>query len=174
LAVGVALLIPAIGAVWRGASFRSDSLNRWQARIDVAISGLNENAVTELRRINGLTARFLVGLEGGNFDPLQVVADPSQLSVPVRTFLNLLHVCGLLRRRFTRFLRLGGLLVGGGLAYILGDAGVDAHFAKLYDVGNLYLASWALGGAGVLSLLVALVGYIYYNRRLSSAQLMSQ
>lgn len=171
LGVCAVFLLPAFPALWKAAQLRGDTIARWRDRVGVAYSGLTERAVEALRDLQAQADQLLGDM--GTFDPLLAVADPEPLAALATQFNKLLRARGLLRRRYSRQLRLvslGSYLVA---AYVAGVLAVGAYYA---DGGHEYWTMWAgigLAGAALVAGGSLLGFYTYIEYRLTGAEIMA-
>jgi len=168
LALGAALLIPGIVALWRAASLRGDLSQRWIDRVDLVLTGLSEKAADELLQIQ-LMASDVVGSPGAR-DPLQIVGDPSALRSRLKRFVAMLRARDRVKPRLALLLRIGPAFL---LIVPFYLAGILLAFSYL---GELHSVRWAAVAAkyvilAALALMILLfIAYAYLQHQLSKAE----
>jgi len=171
LSLCAVFLLPALPALWKAAQLRGDTVKRWRDDVGVAYSGLTERAVETLRDLQAQADQLLGDMD--TFDPLLAVADPEPLAALATQFNKLLRARGLLRRRYSRQLRLVSLCTYLVAAYVVGLAAVAVYYA---DGGHGYWTMWVGIGLACAALLAGglLLGfYTYIENKLTGAEIMA-
>ena len=172
--VGLALMLPGLGALWKAGPLRGEFHNEWAERIDLTEAGLSEVASNVLRRLRDVTDERLGTGEAGNFSPDNVIGDPGPLVAITTEFNELITARSRLKRRFNLLLRAYGLCPLVPLPYLIG-----VILAFLY-LGNLTSKEWlaplgfSLIGLSVLAGLVILSLHLYCHRRLTTAEILAR
>jgi hypothetical protein len=166
-ALGALLLLAAVGVIWRCAELNSVQKAKWRPLIAAEKDALKERAVRSIRDISARSAEYLVGLNAADFDPMQVIQDPSKLRGSVNEYELVLKTSEHLDNRFSRILWVAPVSISGAVTFILGLFAVITHYAKLETASWLFALGWIVGGAGVVAMAVALVGWVYYNSSLN-------
>jgi hypothetical protein len=174
LGISVTLLLAGVGALWKAATFRGDMYEKWKARVDVSIAGLSERAVTQLLSLQQKIAELLGGSGESDFDPLTVVVDPSELSEPVSHFQHIIEVRDKLERRFRRLLSLGRVFIAASGLYNIGLVTATVYVVEF--TRNRWIGLIGAGAllVGVLGMVIVAIAYVYFQQRLSSAEILSE
>jgi hypothetical protein len=174
LGISVTLLLAGVGALWKAATFRGDMYQKWKARVDVTIAGLSERAVTQLLTLQQKITDLLGGSREGEFDPLTVVVDPSELSEPVSQFQLIIAVRDRLESRFRRLLKLGRIFIAATGLYIIGLVATTVYVVEFTRNRWIGLVGGAVFLVGVLGMVLAAIAFVYFQQRLSSAEILSE
>lgn len=174
LALGVALIVPALGVLWKCSSLRGDLFNKWNERVDIAEAGLSEHAIGLLRELQDRTDLLLGQENSSEFDPALALADPAPLTRITRKFHRAIVARKRLARRFALLVLLGAVAPFLVIPYLLGSVLAFAYYSELYS--GHWAASWgivlAVSSLGLGAFLV--LGHLYLNWRLASAEIMSR
>ena len=171
LSLGLVLLLAVLAGVWRTASLRGDTFDKWRQRVELAEAGLSEIAAEELRHLQ-IEINFLLGAET-QFSPSQVVADPGKLLASVLRLKRLIETRNRLQSRFTVLLWLGPfffwtlLTLAVGLVLTFTHHGGVASNPFLGDVGTVICV---VSGTIVVTCFGV---YVYLQQFLSSAEIIS-
>src|SRR6266511_167607 len=92
----------------------------WKVRVDLTVAGLSERAASNLITLQQKITKLLGSNYEGEFNPLSVVVDPSELSEPVGQFQHIIEVRDRLDRRFKGLLKLGRIFISAGTLFIAG------------------------------------------------------
>lgn len=126
LAIGVPVLIAALGVFWLSVHLRGRKVRELAERVDLAYTGLAERALEQFRALQA-ELNALIPPDDEPFDPTSVVLDPAKLVGPAmrglrivrrhsqvgRHYRHLLAVCSIAKYLSATFcLLLVGLLVG--------------------------------------------------------------
>jgi hypothetical protein len=174
LGISVTLLLAGVGALWKAATFRGDMYERWKARVDVTIAGLSERAKSQLFTLQEKITDLLGGSGEAEFDPLMVVVDPSELSEPVSQFQHLIAVRDKLELRFGRLLKLGRVFIAASGLYIIGLVATTTYVVEFTRNRWIGLVGGAFLLVGVLGLVLGAIAFVYFQQRLSSAEILSE
>jgi len=79
LGISVTLLLAGAGGLWKAATFRGDMYQAWKVRVDLTVAGLSERAASNLITLQQKITKLLGSNYEGEFNPLSVVVDPSEL-----------------------------------------------------------------------------------------------
>lgn len=172
LSIGLVLLLAVLGAVWRMASLRGDTFDKWRQRVELAEVGLSERAVEELRRMQ-IEISLLLGTDG-RFDPSRVVADPGDLLVGVLRLKSLIEIREQLRSRFRLLLRLGPIFLWTLLSMGVGILLTFTYYGDIASspvLGNIGIALSAVSGVIVV---ICFGVYVYLQQSLSKAEIISE
>jgi hypothetical protein len=171
LALAVVLLLPALGAAWKAASWRGDIFRKWADRVDIAHAGLSERAKDELAALQGQLAEALG--TGAQFTPAGVWANPDPLVAGATHCANLLRARDRLRGRFQRHRQLGLFLIPTLLAYGLGWLAATLYFTEAIHEFWTKLLGFALGGLAAAAAGAIFVFYAYFEAKLTAAEEMA-
>jgi uncharacterized membrane protein YciS (DUF1049 family) len=111
LALGAFLALTFGAGAWRAGSLRSDVVEKYQPRLSIAQSGLDEKARVGLQRL-ALRVSFALGGLDADFSPAEAIADPGELLDLVDSVAGALKARARLPKYFRRLLLIGPLLVG--------------------------------------------------------------
>lgn len=171
LSLGLVLLLAVLGAVWRMASLRGDTFEKWRPRVELAEAGLSKKGVEELREMQ-IQLHRLLGTEI-KFDPSRVVADPGDLLASVLRVKSVIETRDRLQHRFHLLLRLGPiffwtlLTLAAGLVLMFTHYGGIASNPLLGDVGR------AVSAVSGVILVICFGVYVYLEQFLSRAEILS-
>jgi len=178
VALGVTILTATGGGIFKAVNLRGDSNRKWSSRIDLAAGALDEKTVAELQilraDIDGLLPEPGTPLEPGPpFDPAQAIVDPSPLSERVERVAKYYRARVRLQRDLDRVLALGRVFVVGLIAFAVGVVLLTLSFAEVATLGWLRAAGFAVGGVGLTTLVLAMIGYGICVDRLAGAEILA-
>jgi hypothetical protein len=158
-----------IGALWKAATLRGDTREKWAPRVADAEAGMADRATTEAISMQREIAE-VIGSSPGAL-PRLATFDAAPLAKRAAEFQKTLTVGSRVPSDFRWLLRLGPLAILIAVAFLLGLAAVFVDNSELLTsavlrVGGLIVGMTAVG-LGVL--LVA--GYVVLNQRLSGAEI---
>jgi hypothetical protein len=168
LAVAIACLIPALPAGWKAASLRGDIFNKWSERVDLAHAGLTERIKDELLSLQAEIDRALGG--AGADLPAQVVADPGPLVASANRCAELLHTRDRLRGRFRRHRRMGPILIGVVVIYVVGWVLATAHYTDIVRSKWVGITGLAIAGTAIGLAIIVFLAYAYFESKLAIAE----
>jgi hypothetical protein len=166
------LAISGLGALWKAASLRGDLGKDWTPRIRTAEAGLAERATAEALAMQQEISN-LIGSGAGQIPRLATV-DPSPLAERAGDLQKTLRVGVRVPNDFKWFMRLGPLMIGAAVVFLIGLAAAFLDSSELLKSTVLRTGGVLLGGtAGVFGLLL-ITAYVLLNQRLSGAEIRSQ
>jgi hypothetical protein len=172
VALGALLVLTFGAAAWKAGSLRSDIVEKYQPRVSIAQSGLDEKARVSLQRLALRVSETLGGLDAG-FTPSDAIADPGELLDLVNSVAGALKARSRLPQFFQRLLIVGPVLAGLLAGTVVSVVVTFAYFSgwsrlRLMGLIGLYTTI-------VLVVSVSLVAVIYFVllHRFSSAELLS-
>lgn len=171
LSLGLVLLLAVLAAVWRMASLRGETFDKWRQRVALAEAGLSERAAEELRHMQIEISR-LVGTEA-QFDPSRVVADPGDLLAGVLRLKRLIEKRDRVQHRFRLLLLLGPIFFWTLLTLAVGIVLTIIYHGGLASnslLGDVGIAICAVSGAIVV---ICFGVYAYLQQFLSGAEILS-
>ncbi|GAA5230107.1 hypothetical protein [Arthrobacter cryoconiti] len=101
--VGIVLLIAGITGLWASVHLRGKTHDRLRAPIDVAFEGLTEQAFIALRALQAHLSDILPDPDS-EFDPLDMIVDPSTVERPARHSIRVLKERHKIHRQFNLLL----------------------------------------------------------------------
>lgn len=178
VALGATILLATGGGIFKAVNLRGDSNRKWSSRIDLAAGALDEKTVAELQvlrsDIDGLLPEAGSPLEPGPpFDPAQAIVDPSPVSERVERVAKYYRVRVRLQKDLERVLALGRVFVVGLVTLAIGVASLTLFFAELETWKGLSVAGFILGGVGLATLILAMIGYGICVDRLAGAEILA-
>jgi hypothetical protein len=173
LALGTAVLLALLGALWKACGLRGDLFEKWNPRISLAEAGLSNKAAQALVELHEQVNQLLFPAPGVRFDPLKLVADPDSLRASVNQFLYLLDVRSRLARQFNLLLRVGPLLRLGLLMSVLAAVAFFSQSSHVIKMSPLYPVAIVLGCPGAVIICLAFGLYMYLQQKLSGAEILS-
>lgn len=166
------LAVSGITALWKAASLRGDLGKDWKPRIGTAEAGLAERATAEALLMQQEIATLL-GSGAGQIPRLATV-DPTPLAQRAGDLQETLRVGVRLPADFKWFLRLGPLMIGTAVTFLIGLAATFLDSSELVQSTGLRTAGVVIGAAAFLVGILLLAGYVVLNQRLSGAEIRSQ
>lgn len=163
--VGVVLFLTCAGAFWAAIHLRGDTVNRLWSEIDFAFEALTEQAVASLEDLRSHIDELLPG-SGVEFDPLDMLVDPSSVEKPAKISIKLLRERHRIRRQYAQLLGICSSLKYLALICTISIALATASYHFLYADKwlwqSLSYATLAIFGISLLSLLAysVLIGRI--------------
>jgi nitrate reductase gamma subunit len=167
--VFVALAIPGVLALWRGASLRGDMRKEWSPRVEDAEVGLTDRATKELLEMQQ-EITDLMGSGPASLPRLATV-DPGQLSKQIHNFQKTMAAASRLQSHFRWLLRVGPLLIIASLLFLVGIGALFANHSELASSEAMRLGGViAVTAGGVLGVVIA-IAWVLLHFRLSGAEL---
>ena len=171
LALGAAVGVVVIAAIWKMSGLRAELVSRWQERIDLVRAGLDEHASHHLMALHAMITEALPIEEP--FDPTKVIRNPALMQGSMRAFFKILDVRGRLSKDYARILVTGPALFWTLLLFLASFTAFICYFSALDDLRSLGYVGLALC---VLALLVsgaAFGNYYVRQQRLTEAEILS-
>src|SRR5680860_573474 len=168
-ALGTALLLGSLAALWRVASLRGDLFDRWNRRVELVEAGLSERALFQLIDIQRQIAELLLPPPGEAFNPITAIEDPGQLEESSKQVLRVLRARRGLSIWLRQLLLVGPLML---VALVMTVIGIVLFFG---DLAGLFASSWSrqlgffVGTIGVVGASVGFMAYVYLQQKLSAA-----
>ena len=111
VAIGALLALTFGAGAWRAGSLRSDIVEKYQPRVNLAQAALDEKARVSLQRLARRVSFALGGLDV-DFSPSEAIADPGELLALVNSVAGALKARARLPKYFQRLLIVGPVLIG--------------------------------------------------------------
>lgn len=173
VAIGITLLIALVAALWKGASIRGDIHQKWNSRIDIVLSALAERTMSQIRKINSSSSKFLSGI-GSDFNPIQIIEQPpKELIDSAKDFISTEKIYSNLKGQLKKFYLVGIFLILGSVLTCISVILFTYYFYAYHSNNIIFYLAILFGLPGLLCLVVTIILYIYYNNRLSKAELFS-
>lgn len=169
IGVGATVLLAAVGAVFKASSLRGDINNKWTRRVSLAVAGLDDKALSELRRLRD----DVEGTLADRFDPAQALADPAPLSRRAETTVKFHKARTQMQRDFRHLLQICPILLGGLGAVVVAAPALTVYYAELWQPAALRIGGLILAGLAILVLVVIGIVYAVLQHRLASAEILA-
>lgn len=151
--VGIVLFIACGGAFWALIHLRGNTVTRLWSEIDFAFEALTEKAFASLEALRSHIEE-LIPDSGVDFDPLDVIVDPSSVEKPAKASIKLLKERHKIRRRYALLLKVCSFLKYGVLACTVFIGLATACYAFLFGETWLWQSlSWSAAALTVSCLL---------------------
>ncbi|MGO9558640.1 MAG: hypothetical protein ACLPYW_06065 [Acidimicrobiales bacterium] len=172
VALGAFLALTFGAGAWRAGSLRSDIVEKYQPRVNLAQSGLDEKARVSLQRL-AVRVSFALGGLDADFSPSDAIADPGELLDLVDSVAGALKARARLPKYFQRLLLIGPVLVGllaGTVASVVVTFAYFSGWSRLRVMGliGLYVTI-----ALVIGLCLASATYFVLLHLFSSAEILA-
>lgn len=172
LAIGFALAVAILTALWKAARLRGDANREWSPRIGVVEAGLTQQAIGSLSILRRQIDDLIGGTED-QFDPNSATADPARLLQSVRKFERCMSARRRARRFFAVLLWLGPCAGIALLLLLACDVLGTLHYSNVLPLPGLQ--RWVKGGAllAVVMGMVVIAGNWYLQQQLTDAEMLS-
>lgn len=144
--VGIVLFVACGGAFWALIHLRGNTVTRLWSEIDFAFEALTEKAFASLETLRAHIDELLPA-SGIDFDPLDVIVDPSSVEKPAKASIKLLKDRHRIRRQYNWLLRVCSLLKYSVLACTASMGAATACYALAFSETSLWqLLVWSTAG----------------------------
>lgn len=172
VALGAVLVTTVGAAAWKASSLRSDTIEKYKPRMQLARAGLEERAATCMRSL-AEEVNTVLGDIDKDFEPGKALADPSDLQDYVRDFGKTLKARQALPRYLDRLLRAGPALTALLTALVVALIAAFSYYCGWSRARTFGM--WSAWIAMALAVLVALV-FVYCavaQHKFSAAEILS-
>jgi hypothetical protein len=170
IGAGAALVVVIAGAVVRAAAMRGETHNKWQRRVLLADTALEDKEIDELKDLQGALEKVL---PPGTDAPALSTFDPSPLAKRTSEIAKLHTSRERMRRAFKWLRRLGDIFTALLSLLVLAIVLLTLHYADLWNVAFSEAAGLIAGGVAVAGLVFGGLAYIVLQHVLATAQIMS-
>jgi hypothetical protein len=163
--IGVALFLAGGAGFWALIHLRGKTVDRLWSHIDIAFEALTDKAFASLGTLRTHINELLPDPDT-EFDPLDVIVDPSSVEKPAKVSIRLLKERHRIRRQYRRLLRVCSLLKYSVLAFTVAVAITTLCYQFAFSDSGLWqfffyvTAGIALGALALLAAYTTLVARI--------------
>ncbi|GAB3241551.1 hypothetical protein GCM10027535_55630 [Mycolicibacterium hippocampi] len=172
LGIAAAIVVPALLIFPKASSFRGDLHDKWHQRATLCGAALAERAYRRIRILRDEATR-LIGEAGAPFDPSLAVGDPQQLVRYVTEFQDAIRLRANLDRWLKSMIKTAGIApIAVGL-YVIGTSIGTTYYANWWEWPPALVIACGCAGGGVLLAVVVIAAHFYFDRRLTSAEIIA-
>lgn len=172
LALAAGTIIPPLLLAVKVSSFRGDMHDKWRQRSGLCAAALEDRATRLIERLRDEAIK-LVGEPGAPFQPNFALADPDRLTAYVSKFQDALSRRSKLNRWLNLMLKSAGVAPAALALYVVGGIDLTVYYANWWTWWPALPMGLSMVGLGVLLGTIVLVMHYYFDRRLSSAEIIA-